>query len=80
VDTGGKLGGTASEMRVAADLHLKLRTPIPRMKILQALEIAYQIEGFPSDLFFAPIDVELITTDQNPNGKQTVTSSANAPV
>jgi hypothetical protein len=44
------------------------------------LEIAYQIEGFPSDLFFAPIDVELITTDQNPNGKQTVTSSANAPV
>lgn len=76
VDTGGKLGGTASEMRVAADLHLKLRTPIARKRLLRAIEIACKIQGFPSDLFFAPADVELVTLDKNPNGKQSTADVA----
>jgi hypothetical protein len=77
IDTGGKLGGTASEMRVAGDMHLKLHTPIPRQRILRPIEIARNLNGFPKNLFWAPIDVELQTLDKNPTGKQNVVSNAN---
>lgn len=76
VETGGKLGGTASEMRVAADLHLKLHTPIARQQLLRPIELACQLQGFPKDLFWAPVDVQLVTIDQNPTGKQNTVNVA----
>jgi hypothetical protein len=75
VDTGGKLGGSASEMRIAAQLHMMLRTPIPRMILLKPIKIAMQLMGFDSDLFIAPKDVELTTLDNNPTGNQTVSAN-----
>jgi hypothetical protein len=79
VDTGGKLGGSASEMRIAALLHLSLRTPIPRTILLKPIQIAMKLMGFAPDLFIAPKDVELTTLDLNPTGNQSVITNANAP-
>jgi hypothetical protein len=76
VDTGGKLGGTASEMRVAAELHRTLRTPAPRRLLLRAIEVAKKINGFPDDYFWYPKDVELTTLDNNPTGRQAVVANA----
>lgn len=76
VDTGGKLGGTASEMRVAADLHRTLRTPAPRRLLLRAIEVAKKINGFPADHFWYPKDIELTTLDNNPTGRQAVVANA----
>jgi len=75
VDTGGKLGGSASEMRVAAQLHISLRTPIPRTILLQPIKIAMKLMNFSPDLFIAPKDFELTTLDNNPTGNQTVMSN-----
>jgi hypothetical protein len=75
VDTGGKLGGSASEMRVAAQLHISLRTPIPRTILLQPIKIAMKLMNFAPDLFIAPKDFELTTLDNNPTGNQTVMSN-----
>jgi hypothetical protein len=75
VDTGGKLGGSASEMRVAAQLHLALRTPIPRTILLQPIKIAMKLMNFAPDLFIAPKDFELTTLDNNPTGNQTVATN-----
>jgi hypothetical protein len=79
VDTGGKLGGSASEMRVAADLHTALCTPIPRMLLLEPINIAMRMMGFDEKYFIQPIDFKLETLDKNPTGQRTVTNNANAP-
>lgn len=76
VETGGKLGGTASEMRVAADLHTKLHTSIARMLLMRAIKEACKIQGFSKNLFWAPVDVQLVTTDLNPTGKQNTVNVA----
>jgi hypothetical protein len=79
VDVGGKLGGSASEMRIAAQLHMTLRTPIPRAILMKPIKIAMKLMGFAPDLFIAPKDVELTTLDNNPTGSQSVTTNANVP-
>jgi hypothetical protein len=76
VDTGGKLGGTASEMRVAALLHQELRTPIPRMLLLRPIKLAMKINGFDKNLIIAPKDFILQTLDTNPTGSSKVVSNA----
>jgi hypothetical protein len=76
VDTGGKLGGTASEMRVAAQLHQELKTPIPRMLLLRPIQLAMKINGFDPSLVIAPKDFTLQTLDTNPTGSSKVVSNA----
>lgn len=73
VDTGGKLGGSGSELRSAYQLQ-QLGAVIAREIILEPVSIAYKLSGFPPEFFIGFQDIDLTTLDKNPTGKQTVTA------
>lgn len=76
VDTGGKLSSSASELRTAAQLHMMLKTPIPRMLLLEPLNIVFHMAGFDKNLFLMAKDFQLTTLDQNPTGVHKVVQNA----
>jgi hypothetical protein len=79
IPTGGKLSSSATELRMAALLHILMRTPIPRSILLKPIRIAMKMMGFPSEYYIGVKDFEFQTLDTNPNGARNVTNSANAP-
>jgi len=76
IDTGGKFGGSGSEMRISYQLHIALRTPQKRKILLKTLQAAHKISGFNPAHFFGFEDIDITTIADNPTGKQKVVNSS----
>lgn len=69
----GKIGN-ASEKRIAYAIHMALRTPRPRMAMLDVLYKVGRINGWDPTIRFGFKDIELTTLDQAPTGQKEVTA------
>lgn len=81
IDTGGKLGGSGSELRITYQLYLALRTPQQRERLLHTLNtVVRKILIFQKlmdrDTYFGIEDIDLTTLDKNPTGTQAVVNQA----
>jgi len=76
IDTGGKLGGSGSEMRIAIDTFRITKSPKFRKLKYRVLNMIKKIEGWPREMTFGNIDVQLTTLDANPTGRQNVTEQS----
>lgn len=74
IDTGSKLGGSGSELRIAYDTHIALRTPQPRERCLYFLnKVVMKINGWQDKgTFFGVEDARITTLETNPTGTQQV--------
>jgi len=70
IDTGGKLGGSGSEKRISAQIHIAHRTPTKRKILLESLNICNRINGFQKDIVWGFEDTQITTLDVNPTGTQ----------
>lgn len=70
IDTGAKLGGSGSEKRISALLHIAYRTPNKRKILLEQLNIAKRIQGLNPNRVYAFEDTELTTLADAPEGKK----------
>jgi hypothetical protein len=69
IDTGGKLGGSGSEMRIAYQLHIALNTPIPRKLILKPFHLIHKLKGWnvtKPNRYFDFLEIDITTLDENP--------------
>lgn len=72
IDTGSKLGGSGSELRLAYD-YAKMMTATDRQAQLKPIIAAARISGvLPRDITFQVIDTQMTTLDINPTGTQNV--------
>jgi hypothetical protein len=81
IDTGGKLGGSGSEMRIAYQLHIALNTPIPRRLLLKPFTIIHKLMGWDKtkpNRYFDFLEIDVTTIAQNPTGSQSINIGANA--
>lgn len=74
-DTGGKLGGSGSELRIAYQLHISTRTPTPRKTLLKPFRLAAKLNNWPKGLEVGFRDIEITTLDQDPSGSRPVLTS-----
>lgn len=72
IDTGSKLGGSGSELRLAYE-YAKMMTATDRQAQLKPIVAAARISGvLPRDVTFQVIDAQMTTLDVNPTGTQNV--------
>ncbi|WP_428657583.1 hypothetical protein [Runella sp.] len=72
IDTGSKLGGSGSELRLAYD-YAKMMTATDRQAQIKPILAAARISGvLPRDVTFQVIDAQMTTLDANPTGTQNV--------
>lgn len=68
IETAGKLS-SGSEIRNAYIMYLAIKTPIPRMIVLKAINLVKKINGWDEDIHFGFGDTEITTLDDNPTGQ-----------
>ena len=72
LDTGGKLGGSGSELRILYQLHIAMRTYRPRKVVLDVLNrVAKKILGvdiWPKNQVIKFKDINILTLAENPKG------------
>lgn len=78
IETAGKLS-SGSEMRNAFNMYIAIKTYIPRMELLKAINLVKRINGWPKDIFFGFGDAEITTLDDNPTGINKDTAAQEAP-
>lgn len=72
IDTGSKLGGSGSELRLAYE-YVKMMTATDRAAQMKPILAAAKISGvLPRDVTFQVIDSQMTTLDVNPTGTQNV--------
>lgn len=69
IDTGSKLGGSGSEIRLAYE-YTKMMTAADRHPMIQPIKVCAKLSGLPSDIEFQVADTQFTTLDKNPTGKQ----------
>jgi hypothetical protein len=69
IDTGSKLGGSGSEIRLAYE-YTKMMVAADRHPMIQPIKVCAKLSGLPSDIEFQISDTEFTTLDKNPTGKQ----------
>lgn len=67
IETQGRLS-SGSEIRNAFIMYLAIKTPIPRMIVLKAINLVKKINKWPKDVFFGFGDTEITTLDESPTG------------
>ena len=73
IDTGSKLGGSGSEIRLAYE-YTKMMTAADRHPMIQPIKVCARLSGLPPDIEFQVTDTEFTTLDKNPTGKQNTTA------
>lgn len=72
IDTGSKLGGSGSELRLAYD-YAKMMTASDRTAQMKSITTCARLSGvLPRDVVFQVIDSQMTTLDANPTGTQNV--------
>lgn len=71
IDTQGKLS-SGSEMRLAYQIHIALKTFSPRKVLLKPLKIIQKLNGWDPTINFAIQDIDITTLDVNPTGTKNI--------
>jgi len=73
IETQGKLS-SGSEIKNALNMYLNIKVPVPRKLLLEPINLVKKINGWPQDIHFGFRDMEITNLDENPTGRQSITS------